>query len=342
MEKRDLDIVWNSAVNWQMYRDKTVLVTGATGRLGRYFFETLINIDLEYNLNMRIIGVVRSEKKAKDIFGSMLELPNVLIICQDINIPIDYSNRIDYIIHTAGPAAPVNFKNNPCETLWAHVNGTHNILECARKHQTIKVFYVSTAEIYGDWQNDTLIREEDMGVMKHFNARACYPEAKRLCETMLATYKEEFGIQFCGVRLSHTLGPGIALDDGRAFAEFLRCALNGKDIILRSDGSAMRTYTYVADMVNAAFLILDRGGNEFYNVANQDNLISIRDLANLIARLPKTQKVNVKFSKEAEDMPYLPYRLAIMNTDKVRNLGWIPKVDIQRTFQWTFDSLLKN
>lgn len=341
MEKRDLDIIWNSAVNWQMYRDKTVLITGATGRLGRYFFETLANTDLEYNLNMRIIGVVRNEKKAKDVFGSMLELPNVLMIYQDINTPINYNNQIDYIIHAAGPAAPVDFKNIPSETLWAHVNGTHNILECARENQAKKVFYVSTAEIYGDWQSDALIREEDMGVMKHFNARACYPEAKRLCETMLSTYKEEFGIQFCGVRLSHTLGPGIALDDGRAFAEFLGCALNGKDIVLRSDGSAMRTYTYIADMVNAAFLILERGRNEFYNVANPDNLISIRDLANLIAKLPKARKINVKFSKEVEDMPYLPYKLAIMNTDKIKKLGWLPQVNIQKTFQWTFESLSK-
>ena len=77
MEKRDLDIIMNSAVNWQMYRNKVVLITGATGRLGRYIVETMINIDLNYNLNMRIIGLARSQKKIKEVFENELNFPNV-------------------------------------------------------------------------------------------------------------------------------------------------------------------------------------------------------------------------------------------------------------------------
>ena len=80
MEKRDLEIITNSAVNWRMYRDATVVVTGATGRLGRYIVETLADVDLEYNLNMRILGLARSEKKAREVFGELLELPNVMFL----------------------------------------------------------------------------------------------------------------------------------------------------------------------------------------------------------------------------------------------------------------------
>ena len=340
MEKRDLDIICHSAVNWHMYENSTVLITGATGRLGRYIVETLTDVDLKYNLNMRIIGLARSEEKAKSVFQDILKFPNVSILYQDINEPISYDENLDYIFHTAGPAAPMDFKHNPAETLWAHVNGTHNVLECARMHRTKRVFYISTVEVYGDWQSDATIREEDMGIMRQLNSRACYPEAKRLCETMLATYKEEYGQSYCGVRLCHTLGPGISLHDGRAFAEFMDCVIHNRNIVLHSDGSAMRTYTYTPDAVNAMFLVMDKGQDMLYNVAANENLISIRDLANLMPTLLPNRNTKVVFSEETAKLPYLPFKLAIMDTSKIRALGWKPQVDLKHMFQWTMETMM--
>lgn len=339
MENRDLRIITNSAVNWRMYLNSTVLITGATGRLGRYILETLADIDLEYNLNMRILGLARSEKKARDIFGNLLDLPNVKFLYQDVNIEIIYDGKVDYIFHTAGPAAPKDY-DTPSETLWAHVNGTHNIMEFARTHQIKRVFYVSTIEVYGEWKSDDKIKETDMGIMSHLNSRACYPEAKKLCETMLMTYKREYGISFCGVRLCHTLGPGISLVDGRGFAEFMKCVLCNKDIVLHSSGGAMRTYTYVSDAVNAMFLIMDKGEDDFYNVANENNLISIRDLAEILVTLLPDRTCKVRFSKEVAKFQYLPFRLGILDTSKVRELGWKPVTDIKTMFKWTMESFL--
>lgn len=340
MEKRDLDIITNSAVNWRMYQNKTVLVTGATGRLGMYILETLVEVDLNYNLNMRILGLARSEEKARTIFGNTLDFPNVKFLYQNINEPLEYEGNIDFIFHTAGPAAPMDYKVSPTNVLWVHVNGTHNVLECARTHNTKRVFYTSTVEVYGDCQGDQEITESYMGPLQHLNFRACYPEAKRLCETMLTTYQKEFGISFCGVRMSHTLGPGISLTDGRAFAEFLKDVIDGKNIVLNSDGSAMRPYTYVADAVNAMFLIMDKGEDAMYNVAANENLLSIRDLANLIASLSPSGKTKVVFGGDAEKLPYLPYKLAIMDTSKVRDLGWKPRVDVEHVFKWTLESFI--
>lgn len=340
MEKRDLDIICNSSVNWQMYRDKVCLITGATGRLGRYIIEALADIDIKYNLNMRIVGLARSRNKVETVFGNLIELPNVSFLYQNILAPIEYPGNIDYIFHTAGPAAPEDFKSIPVETLWGHVGGTHNILECARKYHTKRIFYISTVEIYGEWKEDRLIDELDMGPLQHFNYRACYPEAKRLCETMLASYKQEYEIDFCGVRLSHTLGPGILLDDGRAFAEFMQCAIEGKDIILHSDGSTMRTYTYVADAINAFFLVMEKGESIFYNVAAEENLISVRDLASLIASMSPSGKTKVVFGEDSKKLPYLPFKLAIMDTSRIQNLGWKPQTDIQHMFRWTMESFL--
>ena len=339
MERRDFNIIAKGISNWNMYRNSTILVTGATGRLGRYIVETLVDIDLTCNLNLRLVGMARSEKKVVESFGNLLEFPNVSFIYQDVNAPMEYEGKVDYIFHTAGPAAPLDFKTSSVNVLWAHVNGTHNVLEFAVKHQTKKVFYVSTVETFGTWTADTNIKEEDMGPLHNQNARACYPEAKRLCETMLSCYKADYGLDFCGVKFCHTLGPGILLDDGRAFAEFIDCAINDKDIILHSDGSAMRTYTYSPDAINAIFMIMEKGESGYiYNVAANENLISIRDLANLIADLAPHKKTKVIFSEEASKMPYLPFKLAIMDTAKVRELGWKPQTDIRNLFKWTIES----
>lgn len=339
MDKRDFNIIRKGISNWNMYRNSTILVTGATGRLGRYIVEALVDIDLTCNLNLRVVGMARSVKKAAESFGNLLEFPNVSFIYQDVNAPIEYEGMVDYIFHTAGPAAPLDFKTSSVNVLWAHVNGTHNILEFAVKHQTKKVFYVSTVETFGTWNAEINIKEEDMGPLHNQNARACYPEAKRLCETMLSCYKADYGLDFCGVKFCHTLGPGILLDDGRAFAEFIDCALNDKDIILHSDGSAMRTYTYIPDAINSIFMIMEKGESGYiYNVAANENLISIRDLANLIAELAPHKKTNVIFSEEASKMPYLPFKLAIMDTTKVRELGWRPQTDIRNLFKWTIES----
>ena len=339
MESRDLDIIRKGISNWNMYRNTTVLVTGATGRLGRYIVEALVDVDLKYNLNLRVVGMARSNQKAIEVFGELLEFPNVSFIYQDVNTPIEYDRNVDFIFHTAGPAAPLDFKTSSVNTLWAHVNGTHNVLEFAVVHKTKKVFYVSTVEIYGTWKSNDLIKEDDMGPMPTLQVRACYPEAKRLCETMLACYKTNYGIDFCGARFCHTLGAGILLDDGRAFAEFIDCALKGTDIVLHSDGSAMRTYTYTPDAINAIFMIMERGESGcMYNVAATENLISIRDLANLIADLSPKKTTKVVFSQEASAMPYLPFKLAIMDTSKIRELGWTPQTDIHKMFKWTVDS----
>lgn len=339
IEVRDFEIIRKGISNWNMYRDTTVLVTGATGRLGRYIVETLVDVDIKYNLNVRIVGMARNKAKAIEVFGNLLEFPNVSFIFQDVNTLINYDGDIDYIFHTAGPAAPLDFKTSAVNVLWAHVNGTHNVLELAVRNNAKKVFYVSTVEVYGNWMSEKKITEEDMGPLPNLQARACYPEAKRLCETMLASYKETYGIDFCGARFCHTLGPGILLNDGRAFAEFIDKSLKGEDIVLHSDGSAMRTYTYTPDAINAVFMIMERGKSGFlYNVAATENLISIRDLATLIAEMSPKKTSKVVFSKEASNMPYLPFKLAIMDTSKIRKLGWAPQTDLQHLFKFTIQS----
>lgn len=342
VEQRDIDIILRNPIDWEKFRNKTILVTGATGRLGMYFVEAINKADIDWNLNLTIIAMARSEQKLKEVFGQTLKLPNIKTMVQDIIEPITYDGPVHYIFHTAGAASPMDFTQAPVDTLWGHVQGTRNILELARKKKSERVFYVSTVETYGEWKSEDGIKETDCGPMHCDNARACYPEAKRLCETMLASYEVQYGIDYVGVRLCHTFGPGISLYDGRAFAEFIRNVLEGKDIILQTDGSAARTYTYVADAIGAMLLAFTKGKDKYYNIANLDNLISIRDLANLIADLDPKQKVKVQYASDTEQkLKYLPFKLGIMNVDRIMNLGWRPQVGIEDAFKYTIESFLQ-
>ncbi len=342
VEKRDLDIIQNNPIDWECFRDKTVLVTGATGRLGMYIVEALNKADIDWNLNLNLIAMARSREKLETVFGGSLALPNVRILVQDITQPITCGGSVHYIFHTAGAASPKDFTDQPVDTLWGHVQGTRHVLEFARKKKTEKVVYISTVEIYGEWKSEEGIREEDMGSLRCDHERACYPEAKRLCETMLACYEAQYGISYTEVRLCHTLGPGISLEDGRAFAEFINHMIHGEDIVLHSDGSAARTYTYVADAVGAMFLACTKGKEHCYNIANLDNLVTIRDLAQLIADLDPRKKVQVcNGCNRGSEFRYLPFKLGVMNVDRILALGWHPQVNLQDTFRYTIESFLQ-
>ena len=149
VEQRDIDIIFHNPIDWERFRNKTVLVTGATGRLGMYIVEALVKADIDWNLNLNIIALARSERKLGRVFGNSLKLPNVHTLIQDITEPIGWKGEVHYIFHTAGAASPLDFTKEPVDTLWGHVQGTRNVLELAREKNTQKVLYVSTVEIYG-------------------------------------------------------------------------------------------------------------------------------------------------------------------------------------------------
>lgn len=336
--QRDLDIILSANASWERLKNKTVLVTGASGRLGIYIAQAMLKANDQRKLNIKVLLLARSRAKLEKEYGELLSRKDVVILLQDVTASINYEEQVDYIFHTAGLASPSDFTHRPIETLWGHVQGTKNVLDFAIAKKTEKVLYVSTVETYGTWTSEQGIKESDIGPMSCTNYRACYPEAKRLCETMLACYKKEHGLEYVGVRMSHTLGPGIVLDDGRAFAEFIRNALVGEDIVLQSDGSAVRTYTYTADAVAAMFLVLLDGTEEYYNVASVENQISIRDLANLIASMSEKQTKVRYASNEGPRLAYLPFKLGILDCTRLEELGWKPQVDTEHTFRWTMES----
>ena len=123
VEQRDVEIILNNPIDWEQFRNKTVLVTGATGRLGMYIVEAISKADIDWNLNVTIIALARSQKKLEEVFGESLHLPNIHTLVQDVTEPIEWEGDVHYIFHTAGLASPQDFTNHPVDTLWGTCSG---------------------------------------------------------------------------------------------------------------------------------------------------------------------------------------------------------------------------
>lgn len=270
---------------------RTVLVTGATGMVGSNVVEALLAVAARTDPPAHVLGLVRSEEKARTVLSDALARPEFELIVGDVSEPSSYvEHPVDFIVHAASPATPTFFKTDPVGVIRANTLGTFGVLESARRHDA-HVSFISTMEVYGEIPRsepgaDVVLTEADSGVINSLDLRSAYPESKRLAETLCLAYAAQYGVRSDIVRLSHTYGPGMAIDDARVQAEFIRKALSGEQIVLKSDGSMTRTYTYIADAAAAVLWVMltaaDRTEPEAFNVADEASRTSIRQLAETV------------------------------------------------------------
>lgn len=318
-------------------KNKNILITGASGMIGSYINNVLIVLNDKFNYNIGIYLLVRNESKLENYVINR-EDTNVLI--QDVVEDINVFDRIDYIFHTASPASPLIMKNKPFETNIANTVGTYQSLKLAIKNKSLGYVFISSREIYGQpHENQEFFYEDgEMGEILHLIPRNSYAEGKKAAENMCSCAMNEYGINTKIVRLAHTYGPLMSVDDGRVQADFLKNAINDEDIIMKSDGSAVRTYTYIADAINAIFKVLLNGTDLVYNISNDNEKTSIKDLALTIAGLVgKKVIMNIDDSNSAGTSSFT---LGILSSKKIRNeLNWKPKYSLSNGFMRTITYL---
>lgn len=332
------DIVMSNLVNWQNFKDKTILITGSTGFIGVQTVLALSKASKDYNLNVKLILPVRNIKKAKSIFYSELRFVNIKLIKQDINKKINYHGKIDFIIHAASNTSSKSFVDTPVETIDTTVNGTRNILELAKEKQVKSVVYLSSMEVYGTVNSDVPLKEDDYGYLDLINERNSYPQAKRLAETMCYSYFKEYNLPVKIARLCQIIGANIPYNDTRVFAQFARNVVEKKDIVLHTDGSTVRNYCYITDCITAIFKILTEGASgEAYNVANKDAICSIKEMAEKIAKDTPEIKVIV----ENKNSNLYPKNCKIfLDTNKLESLGWNAEIAVDDILSKLVDGFL--
>ena len=339
----DLKSLYDTNSCWSMLKEKNILITGATGMLATYCCYFLSFLNDTYNFGIKITALVRNEEKAKKKFQDIYEKDYFTLLVQDIKDPLSIDTHFDYILHMSGSASAYAITHEPENIIISNVLGTKNVLDLAVKCKNTRVLFTSTREVYGRLDDGIAsISENMMGVLDVSSSRSCYPESKRMAENLLAVYKEKYHIDYVNVRLAHAYGPGMALkNDGRVMADLISDAANGKDIILKSDGIMKRAFCYISDAISAIFTILLIGkSGESYNISNEKEEISIKDLAFLIASL-SNQNLKVTFKKitPKEQKGYLSIERVKLNTDKLEHLGWKPLVGLEEGIKRTLQSL---
>ena len=312
-----------------VFDGKTVLITGATGLIGKLCVKSLLNSDF----NTKVVALIRNRQKGIKVLG---QDKNLQFLIQDINEPIKFNQQIDYIIHCASVTSSSDFVNKPVETIITTINGTKNVLEFARIQQNLKsLIYLSSLEVYGKPQQ-TDVTETDYGYIDILSTRSSYSEGKKLTETLCISYGNEYNVPVKIARLSQTFGAGVEKNDNRVFAQFVKSVINKENIILHTKGDTARNYCYTTDAVRAIFTIMTKGkNNNAYNIANKNTYISIADMAKSL----ENANTKVVFDIDDKNRGFNPSMQICLNTEKLENLGWNTKVDLPEMFERTIKSM---
>lgn len=326
-------------INFELLKNSTVLITGASGMIGSYIVNTLITLNKIKNNNTKIIALVRNKNKLP---SHILNDNNVIILEQDVINEINIKEDIDYIIHAASPASPLIMKDHPFETNIANTVGTYRTLQLAIKKSVKSYLFVSSREIYGQPQNGqtTFTETGVLGDIDHLVPRNGYAEGKKAAENLCMCAKIEYGINTKIVRLAHTYGPGMSLNDGRVQADFLRNVINKENIIMKSTGESIRTYTYISDAITAIFKILLNSNDVVYNVSTETGKTSIKQLAELLASISNAKVIMDIPAGDANKKGTSSFTEGILSSNKIKNeLKWEAKYSLIEGFKRTIEYL---
>lgn len=314
----DIQQVFEEDLPWDKLSSTNILITGATGLIGSTLVEVLMS---NPHRDYCVYASGRNLERARKRFENYLSLETFHFIEYDVMLPFQSDVQFDYIIHAASNASPNAFSRNPVEIVKANVYGVSNLIEYGIRHGMKRFLYVSSGEVYGEGDG-RVISEDYSGYVDCLNPRSCYPSSKRTAETLCASYASEYGVDVAIARPCHIYGPNFTEADNRVYAQFIRNILNGEDIIMKSTGAQIRSWCYVVDCVSALlFVLLKSVSGDAYNIADPNSVLSIRQLADMLANIGGT-KVVMDVPSEMEIRGYNPVSKSVFSVDKLAALGW--------------------
>ncbi len=305
---------------------KRVLITGAAGFLGSHLCERFLKEGYE------VIGMDNLITGSLSNIEHLFPLKEFTYYHHDVTRFVHVPGDLDYILHFASPASPIDYLQMPIQTLKVGSLGTHNLLGLA-KEKKARFMIASTSEVYGD----PLVHpqpEEYWGNVNPIGPRGVYDEAKRFQEAITMAYQRFHGLETRIVRIFNTYGPRMRVNDGRVLPAFFSQALRGEGLTIFGDGSQTRSFCYVDDLVEGIYRLLLSDYTLPMNIGNPDE-ITMNYFAEEVLKLVQNPKAYIDYRPLPEDDP----KQRQPDITKARNiLGWEPKVQrtegLQRTFEY--------
>ena len=335
--KEDLKKLTGLDLPWEKLENSSIMISGSTGMIGTFMIDALF----AKNIGIKIYALGRNAEKAKERFDTYWDRDDFEFIACDINEPLDIDvKQVDYIFHAASSTHPRAYATVPIATVTANIIGTNNLLSFAAEHGTKRFVFASSVEIYGENRGDTEYFAEDYcGYIDSNTLRAGYPESKRAGEALCQAYIAEKNMEVVLPRLSRAYGPTLLKTDTKALSQFLHKGIAGEDIVLKSEGNQFYSYSYVADAVSGVLYTMLLGENGgAYNIADPASDIKLKDLAGIIAEYAG-RKVVFELPDATERAGYSTATKAVLDSSKLKKLGWKPMYDIKQGITRTMDML---
>lgn len=337
----DIDRIIALPLPWEKLSGRTMLISGASGLMGSCLVDVIMRRNALYGLNCRILALGKNAQRAGSRLGHYWGNPLFLFVQQDVNTPFSIDEKADFVVHLASNTHPVAYATDPVSTIMTNVVGLKNMLDYAVGcSKDCRFAFASSNEIYGQNRGDVeFFDEEYCGYIDSNTLRAGYPESKRCGEALCQAYAKQYGLDILVPRFTRSFGPTLLPTDTKALSQFLHNAVNGEDIVLKSDGSQYYSYTYVCDAVSGLLYILLYGNSgEAYNIADASLDITLRSLAETIADICGV-KVVFDIPDAVEAAGFSRVTKARLSCSKLRSLGWRPLWNIQEGLSHTISAL---